>query len=231
MVLYRYICMYGVPPYSWNLSGKVEDVNGNGKLFRVSTNNNLIKSCLKFIKNKLNAEQIIVSVYKYHDKLSFQLRKKSCLKTHSKSCFINRKEVKIYLSIHLSIYLYLSIYTSIYLSIYIYLSINLSIFLSIYLSFYQSIYLYISTYLSIYLSIQIYLSRDSIWVILTVEPAGTMSITQQFSNFNQLGGWTSIYLCVSLFLSRRNPGILKSRAPERCEICKKFLSEVRFSNR
>lgn len=28
---------------------------------------------------------------------------------------------------------------------------------------------------------------DTIWVIITVEPAGTLSITQQFSSFNQLG--------------------------------------------
>ena len=29
--------------------------------------------------------------------------------------------------------------------------------------------------------------RDTIWVILTVEPSGTLSITQQFNNLSQLG--------------------------------------------
>jgi hypothetical protein len=57
---------------------------------------------------------------------------------------------------------------------------------------------------------------DVIWVILTVEPAGTLALTQQLSNFHELGGSHVATRCAggkrAPLFSRRNPTCRTSRS-------------------
>jgi len=59
--------------------------------------------------------------------------------------------------------------------------------------------------------------REIIWVIITVEVAGTLAITQQFSKLDQLGSRSENLDPNSEYNPFRSPNKLKLDSPEQME--------------